>query len=66
MASNKQFTATGIVPKNLMVSELITYLQENVALFGDTPVSFVMNGDEDCKVQFESYQNGLVIYLDEE
>ena len=48
-----------------MISEL-TYLQENVALFGDTPVSFVMNGDEDCKVQFESYQNGLVIYLDEE
>lgn len=64
MASNKEFTKTGIVPSNLKVSELITYLQENVEFFGDTPVKFQLDG-EDCMVQFASYENALVIDVDE-
>ena len=51
----------GVLTEEVHISELIGYLKEHMDMYGDNPVSFMLSGDDEAKVQFDHYEDALVI-----
>ena len=61
----ENFKRTGVFTNGIKVDELIENLKEYRKFYGNQPVRFAVHGDEDCFVQFDYYENALMIHTEE-
>lgn len=60
------FQQTGVFTNGITVEELIENLQEYNYMYGNQPIHFSLDGEDECHVQFDYFKNALTIDVNEE